>query len=407
MPLPRPQARRPQLRRHGGRRARGHRPHLPGLDRPQSRRSRDHAARGVRLPDREHALPGEPAAVEAVRHPAQSRGRAAAPARRRRGAAQLRARRRRPGDIAIPAGTQVASGDGAVVFTVIQPATLAKDAPGTTAAALHCEQVDGELAGYGTGAPGQSVRVRRGPIVAPSGDGLDVIVGIEATSEDLADGTASRGIDGKAFALWQLLDSFADATPGHARLSRRPCQGLIVFAPIGDGNQTLARVPPQGREIRVWYRRGGGRAGNVAAGTLATIKNPPLKLTVTNPDRASGGRDAEDGAGDDPPRPARDQLDALRRHRARFRARRADRGRHRQGAGLRAGAALAPCRSRRRRGSCWCRRSTPKPCPTARWTAAVMADHRRDELRTLATKLIDDRRRSACASRSSGRRCAP
>src|SRR5437867_3369824 len=80
-------------------------------------------------------------------------------------------------EIGIPLGTQVATGDASVVFTVTRAATLAKGTQSVSAPALHCEQIDGELAGGGTGAPGQSVRVKRPPIIAPSGDGLDIVVG--------------------------------------------------------------------------------------------------------------------------------------------------------------------------------------------------------------------------------------
>jgi hypothetical protein len=195
-------------------------------------------------------------------------------------------------DISIPLGAQVATGDGAVVFTVTKAATLAKDAQSVSVPALHVEQVDGELAGIGTGAAAQSFRVKRPPIIAPAGDGLDIVVGVEATPEELSDGTPSRGIGAKAYALWQPLESFADATPDMRAFTVNRADGLIVFSPGGEGS-TLGKVPPQGREIRAWYRRGGGHAGNVPAGTLTAMKSPQLKVAVTNPERASGGSDAE------------------------------------------------------------------------------------------------------------------
>lgn len=196
-------------------------------------------------------------------------------------------------DVLIPLGAQVATGDGSVIFTVTQAVTLAKAAANVIAPALHCEQIDGELAGLGTGAPGQSVRIKKPPIIAASGDGLDIVLGVEATPEELSDGVASRGIGGKAYAIWQPLDSFADATPDMRAYRVDRAEGIIIFAPIGDGTATLAQVPALGREIRVWYRRGGGRVGNVAGGTLTSLKNPQLKVAVTNAERASGGGDGE------------------------------------------------------------------------------------------------------------------
>ena len=43
----------------------------------------------------------------------------------------------------------------------------------------------------------------------------------------------------------------------------------------------------------MWYRRGGGPAGNVAAHTLTVLKDPLPGLEVTNPERATGGQAAE------------------------------------------------------------------------------------------------------------------
>lgn len=295
------------------------------------------------------------------------------------------------GDVAIPLGTQVATGDGAAVFTVTQAATLAKGVQSVTASALHCEQVDGELAGMGTGTPGQSVRVKKPPIIAPSGDGLDIVVGVEATPDEQSDGTPTRGAGGKAFALWQPLDSFADAAPDMPAYRVDRAEGSIVFAPASEGNQPLARVPALGREIRVWYRRGGGRAGNVAAGTLTAIKSPVLKLAVTNPDRASGGSDAE--AAQDAARRGPLEITSMRC---------AVTARDFERIALTAGG-IARARAYAQ-AQLW-RHADPgvvsvllvpdidvAALPEGAVTAPVMIDHRRDELSTLAAKLIDDRR---------------
>src|SRR5207248_1212941 len=55
----------------------------------------------------------------------------------------------------------------------------------------------------------------------------------------------------------------------------------------------LGEKPAEGREIRAWYLRDGGAEGNVAAGTLDTLKDPIPHLKVTNPAAATGGRAAE------------------------------------------------------------------------------------------------------------------
>jgi hypothetical protein len=139
--------------------------------------------------------------------------------------------------ITIPAGTRIATSDGSVTFVVTQAAILAADQKSVEAPALHSDTIEAEAVGTGTGAPGQSVQVKRPPIIAPSGDGLDLIVGVEADSAAVA--------------------------------------------------------PALGRDIRAWYRTGGGRAGNVVPGVLTVFKTPISDLAVTNLVRAAGGADAE------------------------------------------------------------------------------------------------------------------
>ena len=52
-------------------------------------------------------------------------------------------------------------------------------------------------------------------------------------------------------------------------LDARPRGGASSAEP-----EALAEVPPADRQIRVWYRRGGGSNGNVTAGLLTTLKDP-------------------------------------------------------------------------------------------------------------------------------------
>src|SRR5262249_55065711 len=55
----------------------------------------------------------------------------------------------------------------------------------------------------------------------------------------------------------------------------------------------LAAIPQAGREIRLWYRRGGGAQGNVGANALTVLKDPIAGVQVTNPEPAVGGLAAE------------------------------------------------------------------------------------------------------------------
>ena len=52
-------------------------------------------------------------------------------------------------------------------------------------------------------------------------------------------------------------------------------------------------VPDLGRDIAVWYRTGGGPAGNVAANTLKTLVDSVGGVKVTNLEPARGGRAIE------------------------------------------------------------------------------------------------------------------
>jgi hypothetical protein len=189
------------------------------------------------------------------------------------------------GDVAIPLGVRVGTTDGSAIFTVTEAAVLKQGQPWVEAPALHCDVVEAELGG--TGAV-QSFRVQKPPIIAPSGDGLDVRVGVEAAPDELGD-VPALSLGERAFAVWKPAGSYAEAVVEPRRVIVDRASGLVVF-PAG----VAGAAPAAGaREVRVWYRRGGGRSGNVAAGQLSVVKTPGLKLAVTNPAAAAGGDDVE------------------------------------------------------------------------------------------------------------------
>lgn len=190
--------------------------------------------------------------------------------------------------IEIPAGTRVAAGDGTVEFIVGRTVTLKKGAATVEAPALHAAAVEGELLGVSSGLPGQALRVRQPPIIAPSGDGLDLVVAVEAGAGEAANGLSTVGYGGKTFHVWTEVASFADAAAGDRVYRVDRATGVIQLPPAGAG-----AIPPSRREVRAWYRRGGGRAGNVAAGALKTLKGFEAPLEVSNPARAAGGTDPE------------------------------------------------------------------------------------------------------------------
>ncbi len=225
-------------------------------------------------------------------------------------AVTLRFSRARADDrpISIPRGTRVTVGRATAgseppVFATADTATIRGGATEVDVLAFHGDLVNAELAGIGTGLPGLSLSVRQPPIVAPTGDGRDLIVGIEATPDELDAQAVAIEFESKAYRVWREVSAFTEigADP-HVYVVDR-LMGIITFAPAArmvgaDGTlepvpSALAAVPASGREIRFWYRRGGGTGGNLAAETLTILRDPIGGVQVTNPAPATGGRDAE------------------------------------------------------------------------------------------------------------------
>jgi hypothetical protein len=208
--------------------------------------------------------------------------------------------------VAIPAGTRVAAARGAdpqpVVFTVIDSTAIPAGETEVTVRAHHCEVVAAELLGVGTGMPGQVLRAQRAPVVTTT-EPVDVVLGVEIPPEELPEGAAALDHGGRTYQIWQPVASFAGLGPRDMVYLLDRGAGMVTFAPAldrrgerGDQPDTatpLAAVPPAGREIRLWYRTGGGPAGNVAAGTLTTLRDPVPGVSVDNPRPARGGRAAE------------------------------------------------------------------------------------------------------------------
>jgi hypothetical protein len=210
----------------------------------------------------------------------------------------------------IPRGTRVTlkrsgAATEAPVFVTARNATLKAGETTLEIQARHGELVSGELLGKGTGKPGQSVSALGAPIVAPTGDGLDLIVGVEASPQELGDRVPALQFQDKPFRIWREVENFTDLGPDKFVYVSDRLTGTITFAPAiqvaAEGSpasasrrpDALGEKPALGREIRAWYLRGGGAEGNVAAGTLDTLKDPIPHLKVTNPAAATGGRAAE------------------------------------------------------------------------------------------------------------------
>jgi hypothetical protein len=210
--------------------------------------------------------------------------------------------------VVIPRGTRatIARSEAGIeppVFTTAQTATIQPGNTETTTLAHHCDLVEAELAGKGTGLPGLSLTAQRWPIVAPLSNGLDLVVGVEAIAGELDARAPAIWHNGKAFRIWREVENFTDLGPDDLVYLADRTTGTITFAPAmyrkesehqleGQPN-ALAAIPAAGREIRLWYRRGGGPGGNVAANTLNTLRDPLAGVQVSNPEPATGGRAAE------------------------------------------------------------------------------------------------------------------
>lgn len=192
--------------------------------------------------------------------------------------------------ISIAAGSTVATGDGSAEFVLPVAVTVAADATEATGRALHCQVVEAEKLGESKGIPGQSFVVQRPPVIAPSLDGLDFMLGVQ--SDEHGAGRTIREVEGKSYEVWTETPNFADCEPGAKVYTLDRATGRVQFSPSASQGGGGA-VPAAGKIIRAWYRRGGGRSGNVAAGTLTQLKPNVQGIDVTNPERAAGGGDAE------------------------------------------------------------------------------------------------------------------
>lgn len=207
--------------------------------------------------------------------------------------------------ITIPAGTRVAAARGTdpqpVVFITTEPAVLGAGQAEVAVRMHHCERIEAEPLGTGTGAPGQVLRTARAPLVRTA-EALDLLLGVEVSPGSVELGSAAREHDGVTYEIWREVSSFAGTGPQAKVYLLDRSSGTVTFAPAldlrpADGAAdlvTLAAVPPAGRQIRVWYRVGGGPAGNVAANTLISLRDPvPGVKEVVNRVPARGGRGLE------------------------------------------------------------------------------------------------------------------
>jgi predicted phage baseplate assembly protein len=161
--------------------------------------------------------------------------------------------------------------------------SITASAIGARLPATHAAHEERELIGVSDGTPGQVRPLRHRPVLKPqAGETLEV--------QDPESGD---------WATWELRDDFAASTEFDRHFALDLVTGSVELGPAireTDGGWTqYGAVPPKGAVLRFTrYRHGGGRQGNVTAGTLTVLKSSiPGIDSVTNPEAATGGVDAE------------------------------------------------------------------------------------------------------------------
>lgn len=201
-----------------------------------------------------------------------------------------------PAPLELTGGLHVADTSGKIVFATCAPVVFGPGATEATTLAVHADPVEAEVIGSGNGDGGQSFLLRRPPVLRPLGVVEALRIGIEWRGGDLPAEARSISIEGRVFVLWDEVSNFSGRTSVRCYVADRTT-GRITFAPAAGAARavsgTLAEVPRKGVQIRAWYLTGGGRAGNVAPGTICTLRERLPAITVTNKERATGGEDGE------------------------------------------------------------------------------------------------------------------
>ncbi|TMD96828.1 MAG: putative baseplate assembly protein [Chloroflexi bacterium] len=153
---------------------------------------------------------------------------------------------------------------------------------GGTVDAVNAELVDAEVIGSSEGVAGQRFQLKRQPVV-PS----ETPFVVEVSSAD-------------GWQEWSLVSHFSSSSPDDNHFVFDPVSGEIQLGPaVREPEGSLVSygaTPAKGTQLRVRsYATGGGRRGNVARGTITTLKSSiPFVATVENRRAAAGGVDGED-----------------------------------------------------------------------------------------------------------------
>ena len=160
---------------------------------------------------------------------------------------------------------------------------------GGRATASNTVTVRRELLGHSDGTPGQVFTLRYRPLLPPEPRrGETLLVGELDENGDLADGHEA----------WRRVPDFSECKPDEPAFTCDTLTGEIalgpnVVEPDGAARQ-YGKVPRKGLSLFFSYRHGGGTSGNVRENRISILKTSiPFIASVTNPERARGGRDQE------------------------------------------------------------------------------------------------------------------
>ncbi|GAA2997395.1 putative baseplate assembly protein [Actinokineospora diospyrosa] len=152
---------------------------------------------------------------------------------------------------------------------------------GGTTVVEHAEVVPDVPLGQSQGVPGQRFTLPRTPVLT---DGDPVIVLVS---------------EGDGWQEWTAVEHFGESGPHDRHVTLDATLGEVRFPPAvrePDGDlRYYGAVPPKGSAILVErYRTGGGRAGNVARGSISVLRSSvPYISSVENREAATGGVDGE------------------------------------------------------------------------------------------------------------------
>lgn len=178
--------------------------------------------------------------------------------------------------------------DGSGNAIVFYPRAENNEAPITV---INATQIENEVIGTSNGEANQRFRLRQTPVLLSREPVPEVPQNsdVPPLNRDLVVEVDTGG----GFQLWQrretLLNSLSESTHYLVDIDAEDAATLM----FGDGQ--FGQIPSVDSTIRVTYRIGGGRTGNVGANTITVLKEGVSegRVTVTNPQAASGGADRE------------------------------------------------------------------------------------------------------------------